>query len=85
MAQYRHVMFGHVLYEDGFSYQELLDAEERIRAERERDSLARAGAFDRPDTGEERLPDTAAPASERQSPEQAEHRLPRTEPDEFFD
>ena len=60
-------------------------AEERIRAERERDSLARAGAFDRPDTGEERLPDTAAPASERQSPEQAEHRLPRTEPDEFFD
>ena len=32
MAQYRHVMFGHVLYEDGFSYQELLDAEERIRA-----------------------------------------------------
>jgi len=47
--------------------------------------LARAGAFDRPDTGEERLPDTAAPASERQSPEQAEHRLPRTEPDEFFD
>ena len=60
-------------------------AEERIRAERERDSLARAGAFDRPDTREERLPDTAAPASERQSPEQAEHRRPRTEPDEFFD
>lgn len=31
MAQFRHVMFGHVLYEDGFSYQELLDAEDRIR------------------------------------------------------
>lgn len=31
MAQFRHVMFGHILYDDGFSYQELLDAEERLR------------------------------------------------------
>ena len=31
MAQFHHIMFGQVLYEDGLSYQEILDAEERIR------------------------------------------------------
>lgn len=31
MAQFHHIMFGQVLYEDGLSYHDVLNAEERIR------------------------------------------------------